>query len=62
MGLRFRMHVYMIILIWCFLFAVVVAKMGFTGTLPSYEVLSQRNVTKVHMMRLFVFIHVIKNE
>ena len=48
----------MIILIWCFLFVVVVGKMGMTGTLPSYEVLSQR----IHRMRLLLFIHVIKNE
>ena len=30
-----------------------------SGTLPSYEVLSQRNV---HRMRLFVLIHVIKKD
>ena len=38
---------YMIILIWCYLFVVVVVvgKWGVSGTLPSYEVLSQRNVT-----------------
>ena len=47
-------HVYMIILvtsrfilIWCYLFVVGggVGKSGMSGTLPSYEVLSQRNVT-----------------
>ena len=52
----------MIVLIWSLLFVVVVGKMGMSGTLPSYEVLSQRNVSNVHRMRLFVFIHVIKNE
>ena len=62
MGFRFRIHVYMVILNWYFLFVVVVGKMGMSGTLPSYEVLSQRNVTNVHRMRLFVFIHVIKNK
>ena len=62
MGFRFGMHVHIIILIWCFLFVVAVGKMGMSGTLPSYKVLRQRNVTNVHMMRLFVFIHVIKNE
>ena len=54
MGFRFQKHVYMIILvtsrfilIWCYLFVIVVGvgKWGMSGTLPSYEVLSQRNVT-----------------
>ena len=44
-GFRFRIHVYMIILIWCYLFVVVVGKWGVSCTLPTYEVFSQRNVT-----------------
>ena len=59
MGLRFRIHVYMFILIRCYIFVVVVGKWEVSGTLPSYEVLSQRNVLR---MRLFVLIHIIMNE
>ena len=39
MGFRFRIHVYMIILIWCYLVVVVVVgKLGLSDTLPTYEV------------------------
>ena len=38
-------HVYTTLLIWYYIVVVVAGKWGMSGTLPSYEVLSQRNVT-----------------
>ena len=58
MDFRFRMHVYMVILIWCYLFVVVVVgKWGMSGTLPK-----SNECHNVHRIRLFVLIHVIKND
>ena len=62
MGFRFRMRVYMIILIWCFLFVVVVRKVGMSGTLPSYEVHSQGNMSPMFTGCEFLCLYMLKNE